>query len=65
MFLRKQPPEVFFKKLFLEISQNLQESTRAGVSFLIKLEANTFFTEHLLITTSDFVSSTANQFNII
>ena len=27
------------KKMFLEISQNLQENTRASVSFLIKLQA--------------------------
>ena len=30
-------PEVFFKKLFLKISQNLQENTYAGVPLLIKL----------------------------
>ena len=34
----KQPPKVFYaKKVFLEISQNLQENTRARVSFLITL----------------------------
>ena len=32
-------PEVFFKKVFLEISQNSQESTCVRVSFLIKLQA--------------------------
>ena len=33
-------PKVFnVKKVFLEISQNLQESTCARVSFLIKLQA--------------------------
>ena len=38
--LEKQPPEVFCKgKVFLEISQNSQENTCAGVSFLIKLQA--------------------------
>ena len=42
-FLRKclqhQPPEVFCKKVFLEISQDSQENTCAGASFLIKLQA--------------------------
>ena len=32
---QKQPPEVFCKKVFLEISQNSQEITCARVSFLI------------------------------
>ena len=32
-------PEVFCKKMFLEISQNSQENTRARVSFLVKLQA--------------------------
>ena len=37
---QKQPPEVFFQKfLFLKISQNSQENTRARVSFLITLHA--------------------------
>ena len=35
------------RKVFLEISQNSQENTCARDSFLIKLQANTFFTEHL------------------
>ena len=34
---RSSSPEVFVKKLFLEISQNLQEHTCTSVSFLIKL----------------------------
>ena len=34
--IQKQPPEVFCEKVFLEISQNSQESTCARVSFLIK-----------------------------
>ena len=33
------PPEVFCKKVFLQISQILQENTRARVSFPIKLQA--------------------------
>ena len=31
--LQKQPPEVFYKKLFLKISQYSQENTCVGVSF--------------------------------
>ena len=33
MYLQKQPPEVFYEKIFLEISQNSQESTCATVFF--------------------------------
>ena len=54
------------KKVFLEISQNLQENTSARVSFFIKKETlaqvfswefcensnNTFFTEHPMVTAS-------------
>ena len=36
---KKQPPEVFWKKLFLEILQKSQEDTCARVSFLTKLQA--------------------------
>ena len=36
--VQKQPQEVFYKKVFLKISQNSQENTCAGVSFLIKLQ---------------------------
>ena len=50
---------VLSEKVFLEISQNLQENTCARVSFLIKLQAqakeiskNTLFTEHLRTTIS-------------
>ena len=32
-----QPPEVFYKKKFLKISQNLQENTSTRGSFVIKL----------------------------
>ena len=35
---QKQPPEVFYKKVFLEISQNSQENTCTRVSLLIKLQ---------------------------
>ena len=40
------------KKVFLEILQNSQENTCARVSFLIKLQAYTFFIEHLWTTAS-------------
>ena len=33
---QKQPPEVFYKKKFLQISQNSLENTCTRVSFLIK-----------------------------
>ena len=33
---------VLFEKVFLELSQNSQENTRARVSFLIKLQASAF-----------------------
>ena len=36
--IRSSRPEVFCKKVFLEISQNSQENTRARVSFLINLQ---------------------------
>ena len=39
-YTRKQPPEMFCKKVFLEISQNSQENTSARVSFVIKLQAS-------------------------
>ena len=37
---RSSRPQVFCKKVFLEISQNSQENTCARVSFLIKLQAS-------------------------
>ena len=37
--IRTNRPEVFCKKVVLEISQNLQENNCARVSFLIKLQA--------------------------
>ena len=37
---QKQPPELFCKKVFLEITQNSQQNTCARVSFLIKLQAS-------------------------
>ena len=35
LYIQKQPPEVFYKKVFLEISQNSQENT-CGSLFLNK-----------------------------
>ena len=36
----KQPPELFHeRKVFLKISQDSQENTCVGVSFLLKLQA--------------------------
>ena len=45
--------EVFYKKRILRISQNSQGNTYARVSFLMKLQANSFFTEHVLVTASE------------
>ena len=47
---RSSRPEVFYKKVFLEISQNSQENTCARVSFLIKLhtKANNFIKKETL-----------------
>ena len=38
-WMLKQPPEVFYKKVFLIISQNSQENIFARISFLAKLRA--------------------------
>ena len=57
---------MFYKKGFLKISQNLQEKTCVGVSFLLGTPAevfscelceifnNTCFTEHLRTTDSEY-----------
>ena len=37
--IQKQPPEVVYKKVFLNILQSSQENTCARVSFLIRLQA--------------------------
>ena len=64
---RSSRPEVFCKKVILEILQNVQESTGARASFLIKLQVsgtgvflwilwiskNTFFTEDLWTAASE------------
>ena len=43
---------VLWEKVFLEISRNSKENTCARVSFLIKLQAYTFFTENVRTTAS-------------
>ena len=40
MNIRKEPPEVFYNKVLLKISQNSQGNSYAGVSFLVKLQAS-------------------------
>ena len=40
LIYRSSRPEVFCKKVLLEIPQNSQENTCARVSFLIKLQAS-------------------------
>ena len=56
MWKEEQPPRVFCKKVFLEISQNSQENVCARVSFLNKVAGLTnflrasFLTEHLRVT---------------
>ena len=56
MWKEEQPPRVFCKKEFLEISQNSQENVCARVSFLNKVAGLTnflrasFLTEHLRVT---------------
>ena len=37
--IKKQPPQVFYKKDGLKILQDSQENTYVGVSFLITLQA--------------------------
>ena len=39
MFFRSSHPKMFNKKVFLEVSQNLQENICAKVSLLLKLQA--------------------------
>ena len=39
MSTRSSHPEVFYQNLFLKILQNSQKTIFAGVSFLIKLQA--------------------------
>ena len=51
---QKQPPEVFYEKVFLKISQNSQEN-----NFGLRNFKNTFSTEHLRKTVSAFTFSEA------
>ena len=41
-FWQKQPPEVFCKKMFLQMLQNAQENILARIPFFIKLQASTY-----------------------
>ena len=63
---------VLQKKLFLEISQNSQENTRAKVSFLIKVQASgnfikketlalVFFCEFCEISKNNFFQNTSGR----
>lgn len=45
---------VMLKKIFLKLSQNWQENTSFGISYLIKFQESSFFVEHLRATTSGF-----------
>ena len=47
--------------MILDISQNSQENTCVGVSFLIKLQAWGLFTEHLWATAFEVLSVLVNQ----
>ena len=38
--IQKQPPKVFYRKIYLKNSQNLQENPCTRVSFLIKLQVS-------------------------
>ena len=44
---RSSHPEMFYKKVFFEISQNSHENTCARVSFLIKLQRRTLLKKRL------------------
>ena len=68
-YWQKQPPEVppeatirgvLWIKLFLEISQNLQENTCE----FWKISKNTFFTEHLQTTASDMTLQNNGKFSL-
>ena len=61
---QKQPPECSLKKVFLEISQNLQENTSARVSFLIKLQACNFIKKDTLpqVFSCEFCEISKNTF---
>ena len=80
-YLQKQPPEMFYKKGVLEISQNSQENTCVkpqACDFIKKvtlaqlfsckfheISKNTLFAEHLLTTPSVSNSCTKAYFNLL
>ena len=59
---RSSRSEVFCKKVFLEISQNLQENTCARVSFSIKLHCENFLQVFLSIIIYFQLSGKKSQF---
>ena len=59
---RSSRSEVFCKKVFLEISQNLQENTCARVSFSIKLHCENFLQIFLSIIIYFQLSGKKSQF---
>ena len=62
---QKQPSEVFYKKVILKISQNLQKNTWVEVSFLIKLKASGLqFKAPTQLFSSEFWENFKNTFCI-
>ena len=61
---RSSRPEVFYKKVFLEISQNSQKNICARASFLIKLQALNFTKKETLaqVFSCEFCESSKNTF---
>ena len=62
MYMQKQPPEMFFKKSvlrnFAKLTAKKTEKSLWHRCFPVnfaKISKNTFFTEHLWLTASDFV----------
>ena len=66
LIFRSSRPEVFYKKLFLEISQNSLENTCARVSFLVKLQvqASNFIKKKLWqVFSCEFYEISKNTFS--
>ena len=61
---RSSRPEVFCKKVFLEMPQNSQENTCAKVSFLIRAEAYNFIKKETLaqVFSCEFYEISKNTF---
>ena len=61
---RSSRPEVFYKKVFLEISQNSQKNICARASFLIKLQALNFTKKETLaqVFSCEFCEISKNTF---